>query len=523
MTSSASFGTASRSTQRSSPTQSQSVGTRHPKTISRADAELQLRIDAEIELRRRERRPRYYDRPDLFAEEMLGIRPWSRQRELLLAVAEQPRVACRSGHKVAKTNSLGILALWFVFTRVRAPRVIMTSATDRQVNRILWREVVALHRRAAFILGGEASVKADPGLRWADGREIIGFSTSNAENFAGFSGADLLFLIDEASGVADVIFETIEGNSAGDAKTLMVSNPTKTSGTFFNAFHAGRAEYHTIHISSEESPNITGTEPEVPGLAAPTWLDERKRFWGKDSPRYQVRVKGNFPRHAENAIVGLEQLEAALGRWATTLGVGTLHLGVDPARFGDDESVVVVRRGYKVLVLRDFMGLDGPQLAGKVLAVLREFALEGEQVHIKVDEIGVGASCFDQLALEAAKPTSRFHLTGVNTARASTEPDKYVNLRTQLHFAGAEWLEAGGALPKDPKLEAEAVAPTYSFVAGGQYKVESKDDMKKRLKRSPDRWDATLLAIYSPPPVEIVRVRPAPPQEPRWSAGQRGF
>lgn len=484
-----------------------------------------MRVAAELELRRRERRRRYYDRPDLFAEEVLGVRPWSRQRELLLTVAQHPRTACRSGHKVAKTNSLAILALWFADTRECTPRVIMTSATDRQVNRILWREIVAMHRRAAFVLGGEASVKADPGLRWPDGREIIGFSTKNAENFAGFSGADLLFLIDEASGVADVIFETIEGNSAGDAKTLMVSNPTRTTGAFFEAFHAAREEYQLLHISSEESPNLTGAEPPVRGLAAKQWLEDRKRFWGEASPKYQVRVKGNFPGRAENAVVGLDLVEAAVARWAATAAEGELHLGVDAARFGDDESVVIVRRGLHMAEPRAFVGLDGPNLANSVLAVLKEAqAYPGEPAVIKVDEIGVGSSCYDQLAIAAREPTARFRLVGVNTARASSDPERYYNLRTQLHFAGADWLTRGGSLPADKKLQAEALAALYTYAAGGAYKVESKDDIRKRLKRSPDRWDAALLAIYNPPMVQVARAgQGSGSATPRWEPGTRGF
>src|SRR6185312_2206795 len=91
------------------------------------------------------------------------------------------------------------------------------------------------------------------GVQFANGSEILGFTADNAEKFAGISGADLMFIIDEASGVEVEIFEAIEGSAAGGATIVMAGNPTRTSGVFFDAFHDRRDFWCPLHISSEET------------------------------------------------------------------------------------------------------------------------------------------------------------------------------------------------------------------------------------------------------------------------------
>jgi len=423
---------------------------------------------------------------------VLGYEPWERQQELLLAVAEHERVSVRSGHKVSKSRSAGSLALWFVMT-FAAARVIMTSASARQVKSILWKELKLLHRMARVPLGGVMHEAPDAGLQFPDGREIVGFSTDQPERMAGISGANVLFIIDEASGVEEPIFEAIEGNRAGGARIVMFSNPTRTSGTFYESHTAKREFWHTLHISSEESPNVKAGQIIIPGLATRPWVEEKRLEWGENSPLYDVRVKGNFPSQAENAVIGLALVEAGLRRWEEVNADAPLEIGVDVARFGDDETVIWPRRGAKALQPTIVRSLNTIEVAGKVLEVVRELRREGERPRVKVDVIGYGAGTFDQL-----QQFKEVEAVAVNVAERATA-ENYAKLRDQLWFACRDWLKEGGAIPADAKLEAELVGPVYSIDTQGRYKVESKDDMKKRLGRSPDRADALCLAIYNPP------------------------
>lgn len=424
---------------------------------------------------------------------MLGLQLWERQVEMLRAIATHLSVAVKSGQKSGKSTAAVAGALWFVCTRPRA-RVFMTASSDQQVRDVLWKELARVYDPVRRVVGGERMLDPSTGLRFPDGREVVGFATKKPENMAGRSGPEMLMLADEASGIDEPIFEAIEGNRAAGARFAMFSNPTRTSGKFFRAFHEEREFWHLISISSEEAAQ-TG----IPGLAVPAYIEQRKAEWGVESALYQVRVAGNFPSEAENAVIGLRLLEDAQARWETTPAEGPLEAGLDPARFGDDEAVLVVRRGKKVLGIHATRHQDGPGLAAWTLGVLKNHRDGDEKPRVKVDVIGVGASVYDAL-----RQSKDIEAVAVNVSNSATS-DKFPRLRDQLWFATRDWLKEGGALPGDAKLESELLAPTFGFDAQGRQKVESKDDIKKRLGRSPDRADALALAVYKAPARRVVR------------------
>jgi phage terminase large subunit len=370
----------------------------------------------------------------------------------------------------------------------------MTSASARQVKTILWKELRRiLHESACMPLGGTLHEVPDAGLQLSDGREIVGFSTDKPERMAGISGANILFIVDEASGVPEQIFAAIEGNRAGGARVVMFSNPTQTSGTFYEAFHEKKQFWHTICVSSEEAAKVT---PPIEGLATRAWVEEKLAEWGEGSPLLDVRVRGNFPRSGECVVVPLDQVEAGSERWEDTPEDGPLEIGVDPARYGDDTSAIFPRRGKKALEPTEKQNLDGPNLAGQVLLLVRALRRNAdEKPRVKVDVNGIGASCFDHLVR-----SDEVEAISVNTSEASSRPELYSNLRAQVGFAVAEWLKEGGALPPNGRLHGELVAPKYKFDAQNRLLIEKKDEIKKRLKRSPNLGDALALAIYQPPP-----------------------
>lgn len=448
--------------------------------------------------------------PVRFAEEVFGLRVWRRQAEFLRACRDHARVSVTSGHKTGKTRSLAILAWWFTSDPEARPqaRVPMTSSSAEQLKRAFWREVTALWRIAKARGYDLPEPALDPatGVRWEDGREIFGFSTKDAERAAGVSGAWIKYLIDEASGVAATIFEAIEGNRAGGSKgstsTVLASNPTQQSGEFFESHHGKRDLYHPMTMSSEEA---AATEPPIAGLATREWIDEKRREWGEDSPIYAVRVLGRFPGQSNDAVMGLTPILDAVERWEGTAADGPLVVGLDVARFGDDETVAACRRGRKVIKVIRLAPGDGPDTAKRLTVALADakLARQGEVPTVNVDAIGVGASVFDALKRDASVKAA-----AVNTGSASKRPDEFANLRAELHFAGRAWVAEGGALPDDAKLQAEAVAPKYKTDARGRVLVESKDDIRKRLGRSPDACDAWLLSLYAAPTVRA-DARPA--------------
>jgi hypothetical protein len=222
-------------------------------------------------------------------------------------------------------------------------------------------------------------------------------------------------------------------------------------------------------------------------------VEGRKADWGDSSALFAVRVRGDFPNQASNALCSLDLVERATRGWTPSLfeeDESRLILGVDPVRFGDDESVVFAVRGFASLKPIIFRNLDSIQLAARVFDVARQHRRQGERVLVHVDSIGIGAGVVDQL-----RTYGDLEVRAINAREASTHKN-YARCRDALWFGIAEWLKSGGAIPNDPKLTGELVAVEYGFLPNGKIKVESKDDLRARLGRSPDRADALALAVY---------------------------
>lgn len=422
----------------------------------------------------------------------------------------ETRIAIRAGRKVGKSFLAAILALWWP---VRYPdgRVIITATTDRQVRGIIWRDIRRLIRQSQGYEWPHQAKIPSVGIQWEDGRAIEGYTASTAEGAAGTSGAHLLFIVDEASGVEDYIFHTLLGNMAGGGTLVMISNPTRPGGFFYDAFNSRAALWRTYKISSRESPNVLSGTADFPGMATRDWVDEMAEAWGRGTALYQVHVEGEFPAQADDCIIPLGDVLAGIERYKAECDErgelqwdehdGPLELGVDVARFGDDESVIAARRGRKLLALVPVRNADGPTLAARVsrlAAELNRGPVDARPL-VKVDIIGVGASVFDFLARD-----SSLRVVGVNVAESATDSERFANRRAELWHHLARWLRNGGAIPDDSKLQAELAAPRYDYSdPKGRMRVEAKDQFKRRLNRSPDRADAVALAVYelSPGPL----------------------
>lgn len=449
--------------------------------------------------------PEYRNRPIDFFRDLLGFSPWEShvpgtpgQIDVLRALmAGHKSIAVRSGHKVGKSTVAAGIALWWFCTRPFA-RAVLTAPSNRQVKIILWREVrrlLRICRSRALARGVEFSddCPKDPstGIQTDDGRELIGFSTDDPDRFSGISSPNVIYIVDEAPGVAEPIYDALEGNRAGGATLLLTGNPTRTSGKFYDAFHRERSVFHCLHISSRNTPQ---GKTAIPGLATAEWCEERRRVWGEDSSLYSVRVLGDFPKQASNAIISLALLEQSLSLWEGTEYEGPLSIGVDPARFGDDDCVIQPVRGlktYKPVILRS---MDTIEIANAVIDAVLDLRKGPDELPVvNVDTIGVGAGVYDQLV----RKDDLLHAFACDNSRRADSAD-YTNLRAQLHFNLRAWMEEGGAIHPDALLEGEIVAPVYTYDVRNRYQVESKDAIKERLHRSPDRADALMLAVYRP-------------------------
>lgn len=473
----------------------------------------------------------YRDDPERFAREILGIELWSRQSEVLRTVRDHPRVAVKSGRRVSKSHSAMIIALWFYCSWPDA-RVVISSTTARQVDEILWRELTMILARSGRCVDckrddpnglliptpcdhssrieGRLGMLARSGLKSPDFREIVGFTARDQVAMQGVAGSRMLFIVDEASGIPQGIFDAIEGNRAGGARVVLLGNPTKNSGEFYDASHGKLRDlskpdsvgYVSVTISSEESPNVVAGKELIPGLATREYIREREIEWGRDSPLFKVHVLGQHAENEEGAIFSIHAITEAQKRWAETPEAGRLYLGLDPAGpsgTGDD-STFVLRRGLKMISLACKRGLTDEGHLAEVLAVLLLARLPREVPVVVVDREGpIGSALWGALRQYAEKHPGSFVVVGIRSSdRAVRQPLIYDRMRDELAANLEGWFRDGGAILEDAHLEKELHEMRWEMQANGRLKLTDKKKIKKALGRSPDRFDGLALACWEP-------------------------
>ncbi|MGE0026871.1 MAG: AAA family ATPase [Thermoleophilia bacterium] len=418
---------------------------------------------------------------------MLRFDPWSKQRAILESIRDNKRTAVRSGHGTGKTAIVARAVLWYLAAYPYS-RVITTAPTWQQVQHQLWREIAVAHRAAeGFFDGALFDTRLELDADWF----AIGLSTDRPERFAGHHAEHLLLVVDEASGIDEAIFEAGETFlTSANARVVLIGNPTVSSGTFHRAFHRDRDAWSRISISAFDTPAFTGekvSDAALRRLPTREWVEDARKRWGEDSPLWQVRVLGEFPRSSDDTVCSLGRIEHAQRQ---TVEAGQpVVISCDPARFGSDETAVVVRRGSRVRIAATWGRTDLMQTAGRIIRIAREEAAKGVEPTIVVDDVGVGGGLVDRL-----RELAEFPVVSFNGAAAPRDATEYPNARSQAWFDFADRLDSID-LDDDEQLAADLLAPTYKIDSAGRRVVEPKSETKKRLGRSPDRADAVLMAF----------------------------
>lgn len=420
------------------------------------------------------------ENPEWFVQNILGNRLWKKQKEILNAVWKHKRVAIRSCHASGKTFTASNVVLTFLAAFPESA-VITTAPTARQVEHVLWREIRGMVANSKYPLADKEPLKT----KWelAENWFALGLSVNQPEAFQGFHNKHILFVVDEASGVADEIFEAIEGGlSGGTSKLLMIGNPTRNSGYFYEAFKQSNVK--KIRISAFDTPNLEGPGHYIKGLVTKGWIKEVEGKYGKDSDFYRVRVLGDFPKSEADSFIGLDLVEKAVQNSA--LHGEKEYIGVDVARFGGDETVLMYRKGNYAKILEKIQKKDTMETVGRVVVHARDFP----NARICVDSIGVGAGVVDRL-MELSEVRDRTY--GVNVALKAVDSENYLNSRAEAYWDLKEWLKDANLEPGEDWFQLTNMK--YKFTSKGQLQMESKDDMKKRGIKSPDVADALMLTF----------------------------
>ena len=304
------------------------------------------------------------------------------------------------------------------------------------------------------------------------------------EALQGIHSANVLLICDEASSVDNSIFEAAGGSlSTPNSKLVMVGNPTRSEGYFYDAFTKLSDRYWTRTVSCEDSTRVT-----------PEYIEEMEERYGRDSGVFSVRVLGNFAETTEDTIISNSLVEAAVTRDVEVSETAPIVYGLDIARFGSDKSALCKRQGNHVLEpIKSWAKLDTMALTGAIHAEYMKDQAGGKApVEILCDSIGVGAGACDRMR-ELNMPA-----IDVNTGESASVSGQYKNLRAELWHKAKEWFEQLNCrIPRDERLMFELCSPRYTYESTGKIRMETKSEMKKRIghKGSPDFADSFVLTF----------------------------
>ncbi len=448
--------------------------------------------------------------PDWFFTNILGVEHmWDKPREILAAVRDKPRVAVCGANGTGKDWTSARIMLWWMSTHKPA-KVIVVGPSHRQVSDIVFSEARLAFNQAKYPLDGTFLQTS----AWNIGDEYYarGFATTDPYNALGFHSPHLLVIITEAHNISQAHIDSVK--RLLPTCILMTGNPFCEAGEFYDAFNAGEDNWITIRISAFDTPNLIEGRTVIPGMASVASVAQMAKDWGDDDPLYIGSALGQFSDSLEHTIVARSEIMAAVKRDLPPDDDDTVTLSCDVARFGSDRTVVYRRQGHQCRKVWDVQGHDTQDVAGNLgLLANAEGACddhEGEwrsdcddclpwQVEIIVDDTGVGGGVTDRLNEEAARIRGGdCPIIPFNGGEKADDEGHYVNAIAEA------WLDLAKAFKADmvdlddnPQVIAQLAARRKRIQGDRRLRLESKDEYKKRIKRSPDDADALAMA-YSP-------------------------
>lgn len=459
----------------------------------------------------------YADYPVEFVEDIIRAKPDDNQKDILNSVARYPMTSVRSGHGIGKSAVESWLAIWFLSTRPY-PKIPCTAPTQHQLWDILWAEIAKWLRNNPALANDLIWTKEKVYMKgYPEEWFAVGRTASKPDALQGFHADHVLYIIDEASGVKDEIFEPILGAlSTEGSKLVMCGNPTKISGFFYDSHHKNRDQFNTLHIDGRSSSRVDQE-----------FVDTIIDMFGEDSDVFRVRVAGEFPRSLPDSFIPMEWAERASEAEVPEIErVTRVDIGIDVARYGDDSSVIspvldrMVQEEPEVYHHNDTM-----QLTGMAVICVKKHAKAHPwaEIHVKIDCDGLGVGVFDRLMElkeqivekiereredlydndDAPPPLSleivECHFGGEGGTVNDADPVEYQTSTGLMWGTVREALRTQSLkLWPDDKQISQLSNRKYFVNSSGKIELEKKEAMKKRGLSSPDMGDALALALYNP-------------------------
>jgi len=460
-----------------------------------------------------------------FVKGALGHSIWFKQREIMEDVATQRRVAVKSCNASGKTFLSADLTLWWVTTFFDGI-VVTTAHTWTQVSSLLWGEIRnTVANPGTKIKYGDIN---ETEIRLGPKNYAIGLSTNQSARFSGFHAGHVLIVMDEAEGILPQVWEAINGLRAGGTVTqLAIGNPLIVGGEYHDIFTSRRAGWKLHTICAFDTPNLryasleyqdehgetatlgSGksilemTEEELdhnvrPYLCTRRWVKEMFEEWGPNHPYFQSRVLGEFPTQGDDSLLPLSWLEKLKIQEAKHSPTDVVRAGLDVAGPGEAETFLWVMKGDHLVLGKGWTQAD-PR--GEVVRALMPY--KEELTSLNVDSIGIGWGMYQHLSdifnPKLAGGGVKKIVNAVNVGLPARDDKKFANAKAEYFWNLRLRVQAGELLGlTDEKTIGQLSVIKYRHNSRGKIEIESKDELRKRGVKSPDRAEALMLCDARP-------------------------
>lgn len=403
------------------------------------------------------------------------------------------KISIASGHGIGKTAALSWIILWFLFVNYNS-QVPCTAPTADQMYDVLWKELNLWITKMPEGIKGQYDwgkdhirMRESPETWFARAKTS---SKENSEALAGVHAEHVLTIADEASGVEERIFNTAEGAwTSGDILVILISNPTRTEGYFFDTHHKLKANWQTVQFSSIDSP-VVDREYEAN-------IAERH---GRDSQEYGIRVLGKFPNEGgmdDSGYVSLyadAEINVQVDFGELTKFHGTVVMGVDPAGEGDDKTSFYLRDHTKAKKLHEERISNPRGIAEKILTFMEKYKIIG--FNVVVDSFGVGADVAKEVALISKGTVNVYSVNVGELPDMESDQELYSNKRAEMYYKQRIWFKSGGEMVEDNNTKEELKTIKFKRNTKGKIQIMPKNDMKKKYGyKSPNDADAFALTF----------------------------
>ena len=473
------------------------------------------------EMRERSRKRIYKTDPEAWLSDVLDKRWYSRQTEIVYSFLANSRTAVKSANGCGKSAVVADLITWWVSVFEPDETLAIVSApTISQIEKVVFAYLKANHA-SAQVLGTPLVGEISEQLTWkftnpATGKKdflAFGKRPSDTDIVSSFQGTRKLrtgVFLDEGGGLPPDMFTAAEAVATGEySRIITIGNPDRRGTEFHRIFTEPRlmAEWNRQTISAFDLPTFTGEvtyedadreKRFLSSLTSQEWVEHKRRAWGEGDARWMSKVLGEFPGEADNTFFGQHVIDKATDTEVEDDLATRPVLGVDIARWGEDESVIYVNRGGRCRTDDSLVWgkADTVESARRIHSIAQ--ALSASRV--QVDASGIGGAVYDMLTTLDEFSERMYDVVGIDGGSASPDPARWANLRAFNHDLLRNEMLAGNVdIDYDDKtLRDELTAITYKFTTRGAVQITPKDEMRAALGGSPDRLDALIYAVFDP-------------------------